>query len=701
MFTVDMQATRPIKIWARDLEQSALEQARNVANLPFVFKHVSIMPDGHLGYGMPIGGVLAAMGVVVPNAVGVDIGCFVGDTKIPLLDGTQSSLKDLHEKGGSFWVYSLDKDLRLVPGKAVAVKTRENASLVKVTISGGEEIVCTPDQRFMMKDGAYQEAHDLAEMDSLMPLYRTYATRDGYETAITREGKSVRTHVAVAQAVGGPISRGYAVHHKNENRWDNRPENLQVMSVRAHSQHSHSKKVARLKSEEFKEHRLEVLRERGFYSPDLAEKKKAVAAKNITKYMRENPEHFAAAVVGNGERGKSFLVGYNTSEAGRSKSREIGRGLYTCNVCGESGRGGFFLGRHMKFKHGNHKVVKVEHLDRTEDVYCLRVEEHHNFAISAGVFVHNCGMCAMQTGLHELPVEDRKAIMAIIRRKVPVGFSHHEDASREPLMPATVGSCPQVDRQYFNAIRQLGTLGGGNHFIELQLGSDGHVWAMVHSGSRNLGYKVAEYYNNLAVTLNARWRSVVPKEHELAFLPLDTDEAQAYLREMRYCVQFAQANRAQIMVCIKEAIAEVTHCEIFESTLDVAHNYAAMENHFGENVLVHRKGATRARDGELGIIPGSQGTASYIVKGLGNPVSFMSCSHGAGRRMGRKEAVRSLDLAAEQKQLDELGVVHSVRNVTDLDEAPGAYKDIDKVMAAQEDLVTIHTCLTPLAVVKG
>jgi len=133
----------------------------------------------------------------------------------------------------------------------------------------------------------------------------------------------------------------------------------------------------------------------------------------------------------------------------------------------------------------------------------------------------------------------------------------------------------------------------------------------------------------------------------------------------------------------------------------MAHNYARMENHFGNNVMVHRKGATSAKEGEIGIIPGSQGTKSYIVEGLGNPESFNSCSHGAGRKMGRKQAERELNLEEEQKGLDNNGVIHSVRGIKDLDEAPGAYKDIEKVIKNQNDLVKILVELTPLAVIKG
>jgi tRNA-splicing ligase RtcB len=135
--------------------------------------------------------------------------------------------------------------------------------------------------------------------------------------------------------------------------------------------------------------------------------------------------------------------------------------------------------------------------------------------------------------------------------------------------------------------------------------------------------------------------------------------------------------------------------------VNIAHNYARWEHHFESNVLVHRKGATSAREGETGIIPGSQGTKSYIVSGKGNPMSFMSCSHGAGRKMGRGQATRQLDLEAEISMLNKQGIIHAIRNQSDLDEAPGAYKDINVVMENQKDLVDVLVELTPLAVIKG
>ena len=312
-----------------------------------------------------------------------------------------------------------------------------------------------------------------------------------------------------------------------------------------------------------------------------------------------------------------------------------------------------------------------------------------------------CGMCAMRTELTEVSKDDLKKTLGIARKLIPLGFNWHEEAQDESWMPERTEALTIVDRGYVKARKQVGSLGGGNHFIEIQQGSDGYVWIMIHSGSRNLGHSVAEWYNNAAKRLNERYFSSVTKDQDLAFLPIETPEAKDYLAEMNYCIEFALANRKLMMHRMVEALQEVMGQFDHDEIINKAHNFAAWENHFGQTVMVHRKGATRAQTGELGMIPGSQGTSSYIVRGLGNPESFQSCSHGAGRKMGRKQAQRELDLQHEIDLLNEKGVIHAIRHTKDLDEATSAYKDINVVMENQQDLAEIVVELTPLAVLKG
>lgn len=320
-----------------------------------------------------------------------------------------------------------------------------------------------------------------------------------------------------------------------------------------------------------------------------------------------------------------------------------------------------------------------------------------------------CGMCAVNTHIKasETTQEQLKEILGEIRKVVPVGFAHHQHSEDESLMPDLNGVPAEmiIDREYKNALTQIGTLGGGNHFIELQKSDNDELWIMIHSGSRNLGKQVADEYNNIAVSLMKKYHIPNVVEQELAYLPMETNEGQQYIKEMQYCIDFAFANRKLMMDRICEVVNRVMKpSKDFEPMINIAHNYARLENHMGKNVWVHRKGATSAKKGEIGIIPGSMGTKSYITEGLGNVQSFMSCSHGAGRKMGRADASRRITLEEADKAME--GIVYGRwgkdrKGNLDFGEAPQAYKDIDIVMENQKDLTKILVELKPLAVIKG
>ena len=317
-----------------------------------------------------------------------------------------------------------------------------------------------------------------------------------------------------------------------------------------------------------------------------------------------------------------------------------------------------------------------------------------------------CGMCAVKTNwkVADIPMDTmRIQIMRGIRKRIPLGMEHHKEAQDEKYLPQghDIDKMEIVKRRQTAITKEVGTLGGGNHFIELQKDEEGSLWIMIHSGSRNLGKLVGDYYNEKARVLNARWWSVVSPDIRLPFLPLRTEEFNDYWQEMEYCIDFALCNRKLMMERIEEVISDAIPEITFEPMINIAHNYAAWEHHFGEEVIVHRKGATLAREGVIGIIPGSQGTASYIVEGLGNPESFCSCSHGAGRTMSRTAAIRDLDMKEEVERLEAKGIIHAIRGQSDMQEASGAYKDIETVIANEADLVKVKTRLLPVAVIKG
>lgn len=313
-----------------------------------------------------------------------------------------------------------------------------------------------------------------------------------------------------------------------------------------------------------------------------------------------------------------------------------------------------------------------------------------------------CGMLAVKTNIQEISIENLKTILGKIRETIPLGFDHHKQPQKHDIFDLPDWEETIICRQeYISAQKQIGTLGGGNHFIEIQKGDDSFIWFMIHSGSRNLGYKVAKYYNQIANELCLKWKQDKIVKDQIASLPIGNKETADYIKEMNLCLKFSNANRDLMAKFIKEIILDICPNIIFEKPINIQHNYATLENHYGKNVWVHRKGATLARKDTIGIIPGSQGTSSYIVKGLGNEASMCSCSHGAGRKMSRTKAKEVLDLQEEQRKLDEKGILHAIRGKNDLEEASSAYKDIDVVMEEQKDLVEILVKLQPLAVVKG
>jgi tRNA-splicing ligase RtcB len=315
-----------------------------------------------------------------------------------------------------------------------------------------------------------------------------------------------------------------------------------------------------------------------------------------------------------------------------------------------------------------------------------------------------CGVALIETSLtvDALPPQTLAAVLQQIARDVPVGNgpqgSHrvagdHFGATRLDERAETAPILEAADRQ-------LGTLGGGNHFIEVQRDDAGKVYVMLHSGSRSVGKKLCDLHYRIAKDLCDRWRVELP-DRELAFLPWETDEAQAYFGDMTDAMLWAEENRNRMAAKVIYALGRHAKAEAWVS-LDVHHNYAAWESHYGRNGIVHRKGAVRARAGERVLIPGSMGTASYIAEGLGNPESFESCQHGAGRLLGRGAARRAITSQAMESDLAAIGVQLVTPNrAAVVDEAPRAYKDIDAVMAASADLVRPLVRLRPLGVVKG
>jgi tRNA-splicing ligase RtcB len=317
-----------------------------------------------------------------------------------------------------------------------------------------------------------------------------------------------------------------------------------------------------------------------------------------------------------------------------------------------------------------------------------------------------CGVALVETDLtvETLAPAELKATLAQVARDVPVGTAGQPKAVDPEAALAEIGiELPAaIDRGWFaRAVNQLGTLGSGNHFLEVQRDEAGTVFVMLHSGSRSLGKTICDAFHKRALALNRSWHSNLPHD-ELAFLPLGTDEFEGYWAAMTFALRFAEVNRSRMLDAVEAAFARHSRVGRIDRLVDVHHNYAAWENHAGRNGIVHRKGAVRARAGETVLIPGSMGTASYVAEGLGNADAFDTCQHGAGRALSRTKARKSKTSTEVFAEMAALGVaLHSGDPKTVAEEAPFAYKDIETVMAASADQGRPTKPLTPLGVVKG
>lgn len=327
-----------------------------------------------------------------------------------------------------------------------------------------------------------------------------------------------------------------------------------------------------------------------------------------------------------------------------------------------------------------------------------------------------CGMMAARTSLmaHDLP-DSLEGIRAAIEQAVPhgrdIGRGKRDTGSWGAPPPAIVDAwatltarferiCQKFPRlKKTNNLLHLGTLGTGNHFIELCLDQDGRVWVMLHSGSRGVGNAIGSFFIELAKKDMRKWHINLPDE-DLAYFPEGTDHFDDYVEAVGWAQDFAALNRRLMMTNVIAALRGQI-AKPFEAELEAVnchHNYVARESHFGQNVLVTRKGAVRAAKGVLGIIPGSMGAKSFIVRGLGNPESFHSCSHGAGRVMSRTQARKLVTL---DEHIHDTAGVECRKDSAVLDETPKAYKPIEAVMAAQADLVEIVHTLKQVVCVKG
>lgn len=322
-----------------------------------------------------------------------------------------------------------------------------------------------------------------------------------------------------------------------------------------------------------------------------------------------------------------------------------------------------------------------------------------------------CGMNALRTSLTANDLPDSLAeLRHDLERSIPMGAGGKHQKTE--IVEAHFKRLPQGDKRWGRALiagvaddkglerasSQLGTLGSGNHFIEICLDENQDVWVMLHSGSRGIGNMIGRQFIEQAKQMMAKWFINLP-DKDLAYFPRNTPECEDYMAAVAWCQDYALENRRVMMELVINSMRHrLPEFTITHEAINCHHNYVEMESHGRENVFITRKGAVRARDGDLGIIPGSMGAKSFIVRGKGNTESFCSCSHGAGRKMSRTEAKKRYTIADHESAT---AGVECRKDINVIDETPAAYKDIDAVMAAQADLVDIVHTLKQVVCVKG
>lgn len=364
----------------------------------------------------------------------------------------------------------------------------------------------------------------------------------------------------------------------------------------------------------------------------------------------------------------------------------------------------------LQFIHSHIAVMPDVHVGKGATVGSVIPTKHAIIPAAVGVDI-GCGMNAIRLNLKSSQLPDNlSSLRHAIERKVPVGFDLHKqvkakastltplDKRLQPIISKHPGLVRMLRKFDMTWQKQLGTLGGGNHFIELCLDENQDVWIMLHSGSRGLGNVIGTYFIELAKK-EAQHRFGHVPDKDLSYFAEGSTSFDDYVEAVEWAQAYAYENRREMMRLILEAIRPLLPSfQLTKEAINCHHNYVSQEQHDGENLLITRKGAIRAGKDELGIIPGSMGARSYIVRGKGNPDSFCSCSHGAGRKMSRNKAKH---LFNQQDLIQQTQGIECRKDAGVIDEIPAAYKDIDQVMAHQSDLIEVVHTLKQVLCIKG
>lgn len=719
------------KIFANTIEQECIVQIQNFLDHPAsIDSDIRIMPDTHAGKGCVVGFTQTIKERVVPNLVGVDIGCFSGDTKVKLTDGRDLSFLELIEeekKGIEHYGYSLDKNGHVQVSKLeLPRKIKTVPYTLIITLDNDEKIRCTDDHIFYKRNLEEVEAKDLKVGDSLYPLYlkkRNELLNDNFlsENRLLDENDE---HLCVYDVVDNGykyvhwlsddynfrhnqtrIAHKFVRHHLDFNKFNNDPTNIERVSFKDHfkihyenigylskiGKMGYNRIVEKYGEEKAKEI-CSVAGKKGSYSTWFGEKADELRKKNGEHLAAWNKSDVAR------EKARQRQITNNSTKFSEQNNQEwfknrqkiarikkyldymVENNLEITEENWEFVRPNFYNCYHWDKMNSilnevhlayqdvldgkvnkNHYIKAIEKIDEEIDVYCLTCFEFSNFALSSGVFVHNCGMLALRL---RTPISPEEFVARC--KKIPVGFNGHQTSIETFDLSGFNAEIKNPERIQCS----IGTLGSGNHFIELNEDKNGNQYVVIHTGSRNLGVQVCTYHQNIA------------GKDPLAYL--EGERLQDYLSDMYLAQKYSVLNR--------NVIAHLLDLDISYS-FQTIHNYIDFE----DNIL--RKGAIACRETEKVIIPLNMRDGSLIGIGKGNPDWNFSGPHGAGRVMSRNQARK--ELSFEQFKNSMKGIYSETVLPETIDEAPMVYKDSNEIKSIVQDTITIDEHIKVIANFKG
>lgn len=722
-----------LRVFARTVEQACYDQIERFMRSPASEgSQVRIMPDTHAGKGCVVGFTMTIQDRVVPNLVGVDIGCFSGDTKVKLTDGRDLSFLELIEeekKGIEHYGYSLDKNGNVQVSKLeLPRKIKTVPYTLIITLDNGEKIRCTDDHIFYKRNMEEVAAKDLKVGDSLYPLYLKKRNELLNENFLSENGLLDKNdeHLCVYDVIYNGYKyvhwlsddynfrhnqvrniHSFVRHHLDFDKFNNDPTNIERVSFKEHfrihcenigylskiGKSGYKRLVSKYGEEKAREfcsiagmkraystwHGVNSERNRKIVGKILTARNKSENAReqsrqrqitnNTTKFSEQNKQErfINRQKISKIKKYLEYMV-KNNLEITEENWKFVRSNFYNCfhwdkmnSILNEV---------HLTYQdvldgkvNKNHYIKSIERIDEEIDVYCLTCFEFSNFALSSGVFVHNCGMLALE--VDEVTPQDFVAMC----RHVPVGFSSH----LEPVADFDLSDLVAPVEHQYRVLCSIGTLGSGNHFIELNRMSSGRMMVVIHTGSRNLGVQVCRYHQGVAGA------------GELDYLT--GSQMEDYLHDMEITQRYAQANRSAIRDIL------VAHGLRVHSEFETVHNYISFED------MVLRKGAISCQLGERVLIPLNMRDGSLIGVGRGNQEWNYSGPHGAGRLLPRGLARQQLSLADFQASMT--GIYSETVLQETIDESPACYKDAHEIIELVQDTIEIVDHISVVANFKG